>query len=214
MKVRTTLELSDALDNDYTWRLREVGYVKSRVDKCGGAAQQALIRAGTALLYAHWEGFVKRAASIYLEFVSRQNLTHRELKPAFVSASIARQNGRAGLVQGRSPDQALALHTGSVIASLDSVAVVPFKDRINTRSNLNYGVFVEVAEAIELDLAPFVLREKKIDELVARRNSIAHGEYLEIARDYFSEMCDLLLETMERLKTELVNAAATKAYKA
>jgi MAE_28990/MAE_18760-like HEPN len=53
--------------------------------------QKSLIRAGVALLYAHWEGFVKKVADLYYEFVGYQRCTLAELNDCFVSIALKQE---------------------------------------------------------------------------------------------------------------------------
>lgn len=69
MKIRTLGQLQDALDSEMSWRLKEIADLKSNVKSTSGLARSTLIRAGTALLYAHWEGFIKAASSAYVLFL-------------------------------------------------------------------------------------------------------------------------------------------------
>lgn len=72
--MRTKAELQQCIDDDLIWRRRELFNIRAAIEDAQGNApkQAALLRAGVALLYAHWEGFVKRCGTHYLEFVSNQ----------------------------------------------------------------------------------------------------------------------------------------------
>lgn len=66
--------LVDNLDNDLAWRIKELSIIKNKIPQAKNNEQEALIRAGVTILYAHWEGFVKNAAECYLNFVSLRRL--------------------------------------------------------------------------------------------------------------------------------------------
>src|SRR3974390_1271635 len=80
MKIRTLEELVDALDREMAWRKKELFEIKRLVDSSKDSHREAtLIRSGVAILYAHWEGFVKTAGTAYLNFVSMRRLKYEEL---------------------------------------------------------------------------------------------------------------------------------------
>ena len=56
MKLRTELDLQEHLDVALGWRIKEIDYTKTAVDRSSGDAQMAVAHAGLALLYAYWEG--------------------------------------------------------------------------------------------------------------------------------------------------------------
>ena len=76
MSVRTLEQLYDFLSGELAWRTKELVTLKALVEQTSPSRERrrVLLRAGVALLYAHWEGFVKRAGSAYLEFVDLQRL--------------------------------------------------------------------------------------------------------------------------------------------
>lgn len=71
MSIRTLEELSDLLARELAWRKKELAVMKGFIENRKFQADQhrVLIRSGVTMLYAHWEGFIKVAASGYLEFV-------------------------------------------------------------------------------------------------------------------------------------------------
>ena len=72
MKIRTARQLRVALSAELIWRKKELATIRSliRSKKWTTDQRNAIIRSAITVLYAHWEGFVKAAASAYLEFVS------------------------------------------------------------------------------------------------------------------------------------------------
>src|SRR5690606_30193343 len=74
MKVRTLEMFCDFLDEELAWRKKELSVLKNLVERDLGtfSHNKALARCGVALLYAHWEGFVRIAGTSFLEFVLMQ----------------------------------------------------------------------------------------------------------------------------------------------
>ena len=71
--------------------------------------------------------------------------------------------------------------TDFFISKMDSKACINFKNAINTESNLSSKVLKEISWCLGVDYSPFEIREKFIDShLLGRRNSIAHGQHIDI----------------------------------
>ena len=58
--VRTLNLLQDYLDKEISWRIKEIADMKIAVCRIETVSKKTVIRAATPLLYAHWEGFVKK----------------------------------------------------------------------------------------------------------------------------------------------------------
>lgn len=71
MKIKTLEDLEDSLNTHLAWRKKEMMTLKLLIES-GDEARITLIRAGIALLCAHFEGFIKDASNDYLSFVSNQ----------------------------------------------------------------------------------------------------------------------------------------------
>src|SRR5229473_3553693 len=98
MTIRTVEQLFDQLSDELAWRKKELATLKSLVEHrtLSNERRTVLLRAGVALLYAHWEGFVKAASRAYLEFVSFQRLRHQDLAPNFLALSASKLFRSAG----------------------------------------------------------------------------------------------------------------------
>jgi hypothetical protein len=90
MKIRTLEHLNKRLSDDLAWRKKEISDLKSLIEtkSFSPSKHNAVLRSGVTLLYAHWEGYIKTAATSYLEFVARQKLTYDELAINFVAVAM------------------------------------------------------------------------------------------------------------------------------
>lgn len=210
MKVRTTLELSTRLQTDLGWRRKEIQFYRNWAARAGN--QQAVLRGGIAVLYAHWEGFVKSGAQAFLAFVSARGISYLTLKPCFLAiAAKSRMNAAAASFKARQANELVHFLETQWAAPSSSL---PTEGVIATRANLNVEIFQNIIEMLGLEYLPdYTLREKTIIErLLQLRNSIAHGEHQSIdPQDYeqLHEHVDFLLVTFAN---QLDNAASMKSY--
>lgn len=210
VKIRTLAHLQEALDGEMKWRIREISTFRL-ASKKDGADQQALIRGGVAIVYAHWEGFIKAASEHYLNFVNSQGHRYRDLKTCFIVFGIKSRLALLGESRkSRSSIEALDF----VFAEMEKPAKMVLGTAVNTESNLTSTVFSNIAQSIDIAVDQYETKFNLIDEsLVRRRNSIAHGEYLDLKPDQFVELVDEVLMVMRWYKTDLENAASQASYK-
>lgn len=83
-RPRTLSLLQDYLDREFAWRLKEIADLKIAVRQSESLRRKTVIRAAIPLLYAHWEGFVKKASTGYLDFVDYQGHKYQELTSCFI----------------------------------------------------------------------------------------------------------------------------------
>lgn len=209
-EIRTLDQLQDALDSEMAWRVKEVKAF-SVASKGNGPERRYFIRAGVALLYAHWEGFIKASSEMYLKFVDSRGLKYSELKSCFSVFGL-----KTKLQTLAASRQSLAnIDAFDFIRSeLENTARLQLGSAINTESNLTSKVFSNIATSLNINVAEYTSRFNLIDEsLVHRRNKIAHGEFLDIGGPEFGDLLDEVLQIMREYKTDLENAASLAAYK-
>ena len=74
MKIKTVEKLQDRLNEDFAWRKKELIDFQMMIHS---TKNRTICRMGLALLCAHFEGFLKRAANYYIVFVSsHDNYVH------------------------------------------------------------------------------------------------------------------------------------------
>jgi MAE_28990/MAE_18760-like HEPN len=209
-KIRTFEDLEQRLTDDLSWRRKELSDLNSLI---GSKSYNVLLRGGVVLLYAHWEGYIKTAASSYLEFVSRQKLTYNELAMNFVAVAM-----KARLDEAKESNKATVFTEVAyfILTQGDKRSIVPYKEVVSTDSNLSSLILREITCLLGLDYSPYKLKEKLIDEqLLKRRNMIAHGESLaslSLDRDEYQQLHSEILAMMQDFRTQVENHAIQKLY--
>ncbi|MFM5941942.1 MAG: MAE_28990/MAE_18760 family HEPN-like nuclease, partial [Dolichospermum sp.] len=80
-------------------------------------------------------------------------------------------------------------------------------------SNLSSSVFKEIICMIGLDYSFYESKEVLMNEkLLQQRNSIAHGNYLEIDQKDYDELHTIVIGMMDTLRNQIDNAASIKQY--
>lgn len=90
MSIRTFDDFSNRLDSDLAWRKKELSDLNFFLHQPNNdqTRNRVLSRCGIAILYAHWEGFVKIASQYYLEYVAMQRLRNEQLQPNLLTLSL------------------------------------------------------------------------------------------------------------------------------
>ena len=214
--IRTLIHLNECLSTDLSWRKKELSILKGLIEtkSFDKSKRNALIRSGITLLYAHWEGYIKCAASAYLEFVSnvaRQgNLKYHDLTYNFIAIAMKSELNKAS-----STNQA-SIHNEVVkflIEDIDKRANIPTQDVIKTDSNLSSKVLYQMLTLLGIDHKPYEIEQVLIDKkLLEKRNMIAHGEYLDTDTESYQKMHEKIIYMMNLFKDQVENNAAQKLY--
>lgn len=218
MKVRTLEDLERRLSDELAWRKQELGSFHLVTDGLYRAGKrtdmQAVLRGAIALLYAHWEGYVKESTYLYLSFVSSKRIPIDQLSCA-IAPAIAGQYTDDLLSKGSIPSitEFARIMRGSG-ESMKRLSVK--KNQIDTGSNLNFRLFIRLSEAAGLPTEGFLENESLanlIDEqLLARRNKIAHGEHNFVDYNEYYEVRDGVLEAIDDFTNIVLIAASTERF--
>ena len=212
MKIRTAEQLVDAVDADLSWRRKELTDIRYLIQQSATSRTRQLVmtRSGIALLYAHWEGFTKATAEAYLEFVSMQRCKNSELARNML-AIVVRSKLKA------------AQNSKKISAHLDVVdffrgemeerCLMPYKNAIRTEANLSSTVLTDILKTLGMDTTEYELKAHLIDnQLLAKRNHIAHGNELDVNEDDYLRLHDDIMMLMNLLRNQVQNAAVTGEY--
>ena len=216
MAAVTQEDLADFLDEALSWRRTELQAFKSELDAIskpheGSPRSRALRRAAVALLYAHWEGFVKEACQAYLDFVAVRRLKYGELNDAFLMLGVRRgvDAVRTGDPLAIAKVVELVRDGSSQRAAIDRVGVV------NTRSNLRHETLIEILGSLGLPVEPFDLKGPLIDRSLCNvRNDIAHGKTTCPAVGEFDVLHFEILGLMVQVQNLVLLAAFGSHYRA
>ena len=210
-KPRTTNQLQDHLDGELAWRIKELANLRTAMRRVDDIAEKSVVRATICLTYAHWEGFIKTAAQAYVEFVGLQRLKYSELASCFVVfGAKAHIHALTESRKARLTKSAVEFFRNE----MNGRANIAFNSLIDTESNLSSTVFENIALTIGIDPDPFSTRFHQIDEeLLRRRNKIAHGEYLDLGADSCRTLVEDIIKLLRQFKTAVENAASTQSYR-
>lgn len=206
-KIRTVEALDEAIDSEIYWRKQELTTTLQLVKQSRGPAQRANLRAGVVILYAHWEGWVKNVAQFYIRYVNSRAYSYDQLSAAFLGTALKSKINSAQDASKSLPHTTFAKFIQTELSSRAALST----DLVRTESNLSSVVFNDIVDRLGLpkrDL--YASREKMIDvELVGRRNTIAHGEYLNLGPDDFEALRDGTLTLLSLFTDDVRNAAST-----
>lgn len=170
------------------------------------------MRGGLALLYAHWEGYVKTAGAGYLEFISRKGLKLGQLRPEI--AAVALRNAISVLAQEKSSES----HTELVHTLWDrveeSIPIPHETTTIRTNANLKFAQFESIMHSLGCDASRHRTHELLIDQrLLAWRNEIAHGRGQYVTFADWVVTRDAVEIILRDVRTQVANAAALETYR-
>jgi hypothetical protein len=172
--------------------------------------QQVMTRAAVALLYAHWEGFIKAAAEKYLEFVCLQKRKNSELARSMLAIVV---RSRLNAAQGA---KKIGTHLDVVDffrGEMDERCTLPYKNAIRTEANLSSTVLLDILTTLGIDFRDYELKTHMIDnQLLAKRNHIAHGSELDVDVEDYLSLHDEISILMDLLRNQIENAAVMGEY--
>lgn len=208
MKIRTRMELEEALEEELAWRLKEMRSLRIDVKAAQGDRKRMLMRAMLALSYAHWEGYITAAVSHYLSYVRGLKLRYSELATCLLALSL--QGHLAGLngtrVAGPYVDFAEFLR-----GSMNDRAKLP--EALDDAGNLDSRILRNILRALDIPYAEFELKEKLIDErLLKTRNEIAHGESSCPPEAELLEVHEAVEALLRHLRGELSNCVQQRRF--
>jgi len=209
-KIRSVDELDGLIDHETVWRKVELSTSLKLIQQASGPAQVASIRAGVLVLYAHWEGWIKAISQLYVRYVNTQKFSYDSLSEAFLGNALKTK------LTALADASAAHVHTdfASLIVNRLGERATVSENLVRTESNLSSKVLLDIVDRLGLEKhSEYTLRANLIDrELVGRRNSIAHGEFLELKPEEFRVLRTTILELLELFTDDVRKAASNGTH--
>lgn len=213
MKIRTFEELQEKIDEELAWRKKELIDIKTLIeDKNNNFDKSILIRAGIALLSAHWEGFIRIVANYYVIYICHLNIKNYDLKSNFYALFLKKE------ILNSSKTEKNSIHT-NLINAIDSKKNDKFfikyteENRIiKTDSNLTYELFEEILKSIDIKNI-YELKKNYIEgNLLKVRHEIVHGEKTKLDPEDFTITFEQVFEIIENFKKQVYDAAENRLF--
>jgi hypothetical protein len=203
-------ELDNIVSREFSWRRKELTNIKNLSLSSRNPIKITLLKTGVALLYSHWEGFVKNISIAYCEYINHQGLKYEQLTKNFHVCALLEE------FQGQYPHRnfksALSIVDGSSLV-LHKKCKINAEKYIDTAFNLNSEMLREIVLKIGMDYSQYELKANLIDEkFLGLRNAISHGEYRVIEETDFIELFDEVTVMIEIFKNQVLNAAIQKTF--
>ncbi len=211
MRIQSLDQLVGFLDEELSWRKRELTTLKFMVERARPHQRGLLLRAAVCVLYAHWEGFVQAVATGYVSFVAARRLRYSDLTPNFVALGLRQDISQAG--KSNRP----TIHTAlmqRLMLGLDDHADIDWEHSVDTHSNLNAKELMEILCLLGLNGEEYLLKGPLLDQrLVKNRNLVAHGKRLEIDLEDYSGLHDEVVQLVQKFRIDVENAATTEDFR-
>lgn len=217
MKVRCKNDFQDAVQEDRAWRVKEMSNLKAMVYASREAYLHTHVRSGILLLYAHWEGHVKRVCEAFFMYMNFKSYNYTKLKENFLAFGILNQFD-SDFPAKRFDSYLIAVNFITTGCSNQKFKVdVP--KYVTTKNNLNIDVLNELMAKMGVDDNIFSNHQYYIDSrLLKLRNAIAHGDRtdnnddLYLSKDDFFELFQKIDELMHHFGKLVIDYVENEAY--
>ena len=207
IKIKTVEQLEELLVQDLAWRKKEMISLKILVEK-DKVNEPILLRAGIALLCAHFEGFIKRASNCYVGYVSQQKKLYSELKENFTALKMEKEFKSCSKSDKHSVHKKLLILHKELLTKRFIEKYDENNPFISTHSNPSSAELEEILETIGIESDIFETKATYIDSsLLEKRHKVVHGERSDLDKEDFLTTFKIIIDLVEEYKTLLVNAA-------
>lgn len=211
MKIRTVEELEGKLEKDLGWRKKEILSLRMLINK--NINNKILIRAGIALLCAHFEGFIKNASNYYVIYVSYKKVKCNDIVHPLLAIKLQSDFDNCAKTSSHSVHGLLLEKIEQLKNEKFFIKYTENKPIISTKSNPKYEVLEEILKSIGIESDIFRTKQKYIDEsLLKNRNAIVHGEKLELEYDDFQTVFEIIMKLLDDYKELIIQCAQGELY--
>lgn len=212
IRVKSVEKLEELLMKDLAWRKKEMFSLKILVEK-DSMNESILLRAGIALLCAHFEGFIKRASNCYVGYVSEQRHTYGELKENFSALKMEKEFKSCSKSDKHSVHKKLLIVHHNLTSMRFQEKYNENSPFISTHSNPSSNELKEILETIGIESNIFETKSTYIDSaLLENRHNVVHGNKSELDKDDFFTTFQIIIRLIEEYKDLIIDSADNKRY--
>jgi hypothetical protein len=203
------------LDEALAWRRIEMraligALMSAEAGSADSPLSRALARSCAALIYAHWEGFIKESCQCYVDFVAVRRLKFGELNDGLLRTALLGMAKR--LISGDEAGTAALLD--AVRRPQEARAKIPKNTMVDTKSNLRFNVLCEILESAGFSADAFSMKSHFIDKsLCDVRNSVAHGRGLFPKVEDVETMHSEVIGMMELVRDMIMASVRENSYR-
>lgn len=177
----------------------------------GKTLEGTAVRMAVPMVYAHWEGYVKEACQLYLEYIEGAVATAGQLQPAILgylwTPTLRPITGGLSFERRKAVAECALSEVGKPIRFGDA------EKTIKTSSNLNFSVLKRIANDLCLDINSLVPRKRYLNAFVHMRNNIAHGSRPQTLRySDFDRQVQEMLALMEDFEQTVLKSLRDGAF--
>lgn len=212
IKIKDVEKLEEILIGDLAWRKKEMLSLKLLIEK-DSANEFILIRAGMALLCAHFEGFIKKASNCYIGYVAEQKYKYKELKSSFAAIKMDKEFVSCSKSDKNSVHSRLLNKYNLIAENRFEEKYDLDKPYISTHSNPKVDELREIMSILGIDADIFVTKEKYIDSsLLANRHKVVHGDKTEFNREDFFSTFNIIMQLIEDYEKLIIKSVEEQKY--
>ncbi len=212
MNLRTKEDFFDEVAREISWRRVELTELRNLVETSaeGSQRQKTIMKSAVALLYAHWEGFIKKTSEAYLNYVERQRLVNKDLSNCMYAVVLrSKLNSASASTKINAHIELVEF----VRTKADVRARIPNKNIIRTESNLSSTVLEEILKVLDISATIYEPKYKLLDKsLLDKRNHIAHGEESEVEFDEYIEIHQQVITLIEQFRSDIENCVTLRSF--
>ncbi|HVN68039.1 MAG TPA: MAE_28990/MAE_18760 family HEPN-like nuclease [Candidatus Binatia bacterium] len=220
-------QLRADIEADILARQEDLRFFYNQVNRLKDEAyRDQMRRALLLLLYAHFEGFVKASFLLHVNAVNSMRLSCSTTHPVLVAATLTDIFDALKNPEMPSP---LFPNSGRDSKLVKFVRERQFVERaypmlerdvrlaeslIDTESNVKTEVLRKLFFKLGFDDSALATDEKKIDELVGRRNNIAHGQDVKgVPQRVYEPLQEAAFRTMSLIARSIMDYMENERYK-
>ena len=212
VKIRDIEQLEEVLMGDLAWRKKEMLSLKLLIEN-DKVNETILLRAGMALLCAHFEGFIKKASNCYIGYVAEQRLKYEELRSSFAALKMDKEFTSCAKSEKNSVHSKLLNKYKALGGTRFEEKYDLDKPYISTHSNPKMDELREIMSILGIESDIFETKANYIDSsLLANRHKVVHGDKTEFHKDDFLNTFNIIMQLMENYQQLIIESIESKKY--